>query len=110
MRVMELDRQRTAGVSSRVRVTYLTARVLEYLAEHPGSSNREIADYAGIVDEGQTSKLLTRLEGLGLIENPGRARIKGAPNSWTLTGRGVEAERAVRSGSAAVGNQRRRFQ
>jgi hypothetical protein len=93
-----------------VRVTYLAAKVLECLAAYPGSSNRDIAWYAEVVDEGQMSKLLTRLEGLGLIENPGRARIKGAPNAWTLTDRGVEAERAVRSGAASIGNQRRRFQ
>jgi hypothetical protein len=111
MRVMELDRkQRKAGAAPRVRVTYLTAKVLVYLAEHPGSSNREIADYAGILDEGQTSKLLTRLENLGLIANPGRVRIKGAPNAWTLTRGGARAERAVRNGSASVGNPRRRFQ
>jgi chromosome segregation and condensation protein ScpB len=110
MRVMELYKRRTADIPPRVRVTYLTAKVLVYLAGHPGSSNREIADYAGILDEGQTSKLLTRLENLGLIENPGRVRVKGAPNAWTLTRKGVEAERAVRSGAASVGNQRRRFQ
>lgn len=106
-----VDSQSTKkGAASRVRVTYLTARVLEYLAEHPGASNRLIAEYAGVVDEGQMSKLLMRIERLGLIENSGRAPIKNAPNAWTLTRRGVEAERAVRSGAASVGNQRRRFQ
>jgi hypothetical protein len=105
-----VDRRRTAGFSPRVRVTYLTARVLEYLAKQPGSSNRAIADHVGVVDEGQMSKLLGRIERLGLIENPGRVRIKSAPNAWTLTAAGTEAERAVRSGSASVGNPRRRFQ
>jgi DNA-binding MarR family transcriptional regulator len=110
MRASMVDRRRTADLSPRVRVTYLTAKVLEYLAESPGSSNRQIADRIGVVDEGQMSKLLTRIERLGLIENSGRAPIKSAPNAWTLTPRGVEAERAVRSGAASVGNQRRRFQ
>jgi hypothetical protein len=110
MRVMESDKRRTGGGSSRVRVTYLTAKVLEYLADHPDSSNREIAEHAGILDEGQISKMLVRLEGLGLIENPGRVPIKGAPNAWTLTRRGAEAERAVRSGTASIGHRRRRFQ
>lgn len=105
-----VDGQSTKGASTRVRVTYLTARVLEYLAEHPGASNRMIAEYAGVADEGQMSKLLMRIERLGLIENPGRAPIKSAPNTWTLTPGGVDAERAVRSGSASVGNRRRRFQ
>ncbi len=110
MRASMVDRQRTADFSPRVRVTYLTAKVLEYLAGNPGASNRQIADHIGVVDEGQMSKLLTRIERLELIENPGRVRVKGAPNAWTLTGIGVEAERAVRSGSASVGNRRRRFQ
>jgi hypothetical protein len=104
------DSQSTRGTVSGVRVTYLTARVLEYLAKHPHASNRAIAEYADVLDEGQMSKLLVRIQRLGLIENSGRVPIKGAPNAWTLTRRGVDAERAVRSGAASVGNQRRRFQ
>ena len=62
--------------------------VLMAVAAHPGSSNRMVADEAGISDQGQISKLLRRLEGLGLIEIAGEAPAKGAPNAWTLTEKG----------------------
>ncbi len=47
---------------------------------------------AGIVDQGQISKLLTRLQRLGLVENRGGGAARGAPNAWTLTGRGRAVE------------------
>ena len=49
-----------------MRLTYRTVRVLTFIGEHPGASNREIAEGAGIADQGQISKLLTRLERLEL--------------------------------------------
>jgi DNA-binding IclR family transcriptional regulator len=96
-----------------MRVTYRTLRVLSAIGELPGASNRAIAERAGISDQGQTSKLLARLQGLGLIENgePGRregARFKGEANRWTLTARGAQVVAAVdgragsRSGIAPV--------
>ncbi len=54
-----------------IRLTYRTVMVLMAVAAHPGSSNRMVADEAGISDQGQISKLLRRLEGLGLIEIAG---------------------------------------
>jgi len=71
-----------------VRLTYRTALVLGAIADYPGASNREVADRAGIVDQGQVSKLLGRLRGRGLIETRGVGRARGAPNSWQLTERG----------------------
>jgi predicted transcriptional regulator len=62
--------------------TYRTERVLEAIAKHSGASNREVADFAGVLDEGQISKLLKRLESLGLIENTGEGQPKGKPNAW----------------------------
>ncbi len=79
-----------------VRLTYRTVRVLMALAEHPGASNREVAEGAGIVDQGQICKLLGRLARLGLIENRGEGQQKGAANAWRLTARGAEIERAAR--------------
>jgi len=52
---------------------YRTLRVLQAIRERPGSTNRQLADAAGIEDEGQASKLLKRWQGLGLIENTGPA-------------------------------------
>jgi DNA-binding MarR family transcriptional regulator len=71
-------------------------RVLTVIRQRPGASNREVADGAGIADQGQISKLLTRLEGLGLVENTDGALGKGAPNEWRLTERGERVERATR--------------
>jgi AcrR family transcriptional regulator len=72
------------------RLTYRTARVLISIDDFPGASNREVAERAGVIDQGQISKLLGRLEGRGLIEEVGEGRTRGAPNSWRLTGRGEE--------------------
>lgn len=55
-----------------------------------GPSNREVADRAGIWDPGQVSRLLTRLEGLGLIENTGLGAAHGKPNAWWFTAKGDE--------------------
>ena len=82
-----------------MRLTHRTARVLEAIAQHPGASNREVANLAGVVDQGQISKLLGRLEGLGLIVNVGQGGFRGAPNAWTLTPRGEQVELRVRRGA-----------
>jgi hypothetical protein len=58
-----------------------------------------VAAAAGIVDEGQASKLLKRLKRLGLIENMAWDREPGGANAWRLTARGVEVERALRAKS-----------
>ena len=59
-----------------MRITYRTVRVLMTIAASPGASNRGIASEAGIADQGQVSKLLARLEHLGLIENTGSVRSR----------------------------------
>jgi DNA-binding MarR family transcriptional regulator len=92
------DRGRAAADPLRglnMRLTYRTVRVLLSIAEHPGASNREIADGASIRDQGQISKLLTRLQHVGLIENAREGQAKGMPNSWTLTPTGRNVSRAL---------------
>jgi len=88
-----------------MRLTYRTARVLEGAGEHPGASNRRLADYAEIRDFGQISKLLGRLQRLGLIENEvGKERLKGAPNAWTLTLKGQQVTQSILgTGARAAG-------
>lgn len=76
------------GPSAEMRLTYRSARVLATIADYPGASNREIADRAGVVDQGQISKLLSRLEGHGLIARMSQGRTRGSPNSWCLTEQG----------------------
>lgn len=77
------------------RITYRTARVLAAIAEYPGASNREVAERAGITDQGQASKLLARLEALELIANLGERSSRGSPNAWRLTGRGERARESA---------------
>jgi AcrR family transcriptional regulator len=78
-----------------MRITYRTVRVLITIAAHPGASNREVATLAGISDQGQVSKLLARLEHLGLARNEGVGPLKGAPNAWVLTLKGQRVEQAI---------------
>lgn len=77
-----------------MRLTYRTMRCLTFIRENPGASNREIASGAEIPDEGQTSKLLGRLEKLDLIANS-RPHGPGFPNRWTVTPHGEQVLSAV---------------
>jgi AcrR family transcriptional regulator len=79
-----------------MRLTYRTIRVLMAISANPGASNRKTADAAGIQDQGQISKLLLRLQNLGLIHNNGEGPAKGEPNAWQLTPKGHEIEHAIR--------------
>jgi AcrR family transcriptional regulator/DNA-binding MarR family transcriptional regulator len=81
------------GVS--MRLTYRTARVLRGVAECPGASNRGVAERAGIHDPGQVSKLLARLERLGLLANAGEGHAKGEPNAWSLTAKGQRVAQSI---------------
>ncbi len=95
-------------VDQGVRLTYRTARVLTAIAEFPGASNREVAERAGIVDQGQISKLLARLEIQGLIAKMGETSSRGAPNAWRLTDRGERVERVTDGRSPGGSPQLRR--
>lgn len=79
-------------VGLEMRLTYRTARVLSAIGSHPECSNRRVAQMADISDAGQASKLLARLEHLGLIERNGSEQIR---NSWRLTPRGEAIERFI---------------
>jgi AcrR family transcriptional regulator/DNA-binding MarR family transcriptional regulator len=79
-----------------MRLTYRTVRVLVAIAGQPGASNRQVADASGVQDQGQISKLLARLEHLGLIHNDGVGPARGEPNVWRLTPRGQEIEHTIR--------------
>jgi DNA-binding MarR family transcriptional regulator len=81
------------SVNTAFRLTALTHEVLTAVAglgergESP--SNREIANVVGVKDDGQISKLLTRLQTHGLLENAGGGS-PAAGNAWRLTPRGEE--------------------
>ena len=82
-----------------MRLTYRTARVLESIAGLGGRgsdpSNRAVAESAGVTDPGQISKLLRRLERLGLAVNAGGGHQSGEPNAWKLTPLGSQVARRL---------------
>src|ERR1700728_2835228 len=71
-----------------IRLTYRTARVLSSIGDTPGASSKQVADASGIIDPGQVSRLLSRLQRFGLIHDTGIGPTKGQARSWTLTERG----------------------
>jgi AcrR family transcriptional regulator len=83
-----------------LRLTHRTAKVLEGIAELSGRgadpSNREVATFAGVSDPGQISKLLSRLERLGLLVNTGAGHARGERNAWALTDKGQQVTHSIR--------------
>ena len=82
--------------ASSLRMTYRTALVLEAIAQAPGISNLGVARHAQVNDQGQISKLLSRLERHGLVQNIGRGQTQGAPNEWRLTPAGQQIQQGIR--------------
>ncbi len=82
-----------AGIS--MRLTYRTMRVLECVAAEPGASNRQLGVLADVPDQGQISKLLARLERLGLLVNTRAAGAKGEANVWQLTAQGLQVTQTI---------------
>ncbi len=93
--------------TSSARATYRTTLVLRAIADAPGSSNREIAEAAGLRDEGQTSKLLSRLERGGAIANAGLGAAFGEANSWLLTAHGESIARHAEHGMTPASRRSR---
>jgi AcrR family transcriptional regulator len=97
-RVSRKPRRRLRGSVSHplkgleMRLTSRTLLVLSAISELGGRgsspNNREVAERAGIADQGQISKL-------GLAENTGDGQAKGAPNAWRLTPRGRELAQSI---------------
>jgi AcrR family transcriptional regulator len=78
-----------------MRLTYRTVRVLLAIGQAPGASNREVAEASDVEDQGQISKLLSRLKALGLVENTGAGPASGEPKAWRLTARGQQVAGAI---------------
>lgn len=87
-----------AGVS--MRLTNRTMQILQGARECSGASNRELSDLAGIQDPGQVSKLLARLQRLGLLVNHGLGHSKGEPNAWSLTAKGEQVVQSLTTPAA----------
>jgi AcrR family transcriptional regulator len=90
-----------AGIS--MRLTYRTVRVLECVAVQPGANNRQVGAQAGVPDQGQISKLLARLERLGLLTNTCKSRPKGEANAWELTDAGRQVTQVAGMGFTHLG-------
>jgi DNA-binding MarR family transcriptional regulator len=82
--VLDLVRD-TAG-----RLTPRTVSVLLAAGAEPGLNSRALAERAGVRDEGHASRLLSRLERLGLIENARDPGSRFAPKAWRLAAAGVK--------------------
>jgi AcrR family transcriptional regulator len=67
--------------------------IMRYIADHPGTSNRQVQAEVGISHIGQTSQTLARLEREGLLDK--RAGRVGRPNAWTLSALGERAVQAL---------------
>jgi AcrR family transcriptional regulator len=95
MRAARLRPARDPLEGLEMRLTYRTLRVLAAIAAQSGASNRQLATAAEVQDQGQISKLLARLEHLGLIANTSEGHAKGEPNAWQLTPRGHDVEHTI---------------
>ena len=71
-------------------------------AQGSSPSNREIAEATEIRDQGQMSKLMHRLAGLGFVENTGAAALTGKAYAWRLTIKGTELLRELGAGALAA--------
>jgi AcrR family transcriptional regulator len=87
---------------AQLRLTHRTLAVLSAIAREPGLSNKEIGKRAGVIDQGQISRLLARLADRKLIENTGGGQPRGTTNAWRLTSPGYDVERAVREQSPVI--------
>jgi AcrR family transcriptional regulator len=85
-----------------MRLTSRTAQVLQTISRQPGMSNRAIAQGVGIGDEGQISRLLSRLRRLKLIEDYPSAVAIGTTKAWRLTPDGSRLLQELQSPGSAT--------
>ena len=88
-------------------VTNLTAATIVFIGqinERGGAaSNRDVSWATGDTDAGQMSKLLQRLEAMGLIENTtDHGNGRGRANEWRLTARGRELAAVIEARSGVA--------
>jgi AcrR family transcriptional regulator len=72
---------------------YRARACLCYVADHPGTSNRQIAAAIGIAGHTQISALLARLHRMRLVSK--RTPGAGYPNAWSLTALGALVADAI---------------
>ena len=69
---------------------------LLHVASSPDASNREIAAAIGVASDAQASRLLARLQDLGLILNHAQPHNHGGSNAWQLTAVGTRVTTALK--------------
>jgi hypothetical protein len=77
-----------------LRLAPVRTRALLHIATHPYASNRGIAAGIGIGSDAQISRLLARMQDLGLVVNHAQPENHGGANAWQLT---VDGRRLVRA-------------
>jgi DNA-binding MarR family transcriptional regulator len=79
-----------------------TMRVLAVIGADPCLNSRGVARRAGVKDEGQMSRMLSRLERLGLIEDMRLTQTPSASRAWQLTPSGEALGTAVARATSAL--------
>jgi DNA-binding MarR family transcriptional regulator len=82
------------------RLSVRTVSVLAAIGGEPGLNSKQVAERAGVKDEGQASRLLARLQRLGLIEDVRGPGKRFAAKAWHLTSAGEKLEAAVERAAA----------
>jgi DNA-binding MarR family transcriptional regulator len=77
------------------RLNHRAVSVLALIAAEPGLNSRELASRNGVKDEGQISRLLSRLERLALIENTRKPQRRGDVKAWRLAIAPQELQAAI---------------
>ncbi len=91
------------------RVNARASLVLGVIAAEPGLNSRAVAGRARIKDDGQASRLLSRLARLGLIQNERNPESRFGAKAWTVTASGervrvaIEREAATPEPSSSFG-------
>jgi DNA-binding MarR family transcriptional regulator len=89
------------GVPTEVgRVNGRAALFLSVIATEPGLNSRELAKRSGVSDNGYASRLLARLERLGLIRNDRDPDSRVAAKAWTITVAGERVREAIQREAA----------
>jgi AcrR family transcriptional regulator len=90
-----------AAAPARARLSPRTLQLLAVIGERPGIGNRDIAFAVGIRDPSQVSRLLARLERVGLV-TVGLSARSSTRKTWRLTADGADLLAEGESSSAAV--------
>jgi DNA-binding IclR family transcriptional regulator len=84
------------------RVNPRASLALSVIGADPGLNNKQVASRAGVINGGHASRLLGRLERLGLIENARASDRRFGAKAWTLTSAGEKVQTAIEREAAVL--------